>query len=105
MGGCASKPKESDIVEGSVPTENAVVESKNATTETDATLTLDKKEESSEETKKEGETKEDSSESEATKAEPTPETVKAEEKAPAETEPSTKETTPAKTDEAPLVIL
>lgn len=39
MGGCASKPKESDIGEGSVPTENAVVESKNATTETDATLT------------------------------------------------------------------
>jgi len=39
MGACASKPKESDIVEGSVSTENAVVESKNAATETDATLT------------------------------------------------------------------
>lgn len=39
MGGCASVPKESDIVEGSVPTENVVVESKDVTTETDTTLT------------------------------------------------------------------
>lgn len=39
MGGCASQPKESDIVEGSVPTDNVVVESKDATTQIDATLT------------------------------------------------------------------
>ena len=38
MGGCASIPKESDIVEGSVPTENVVVESKDVTTEADTTL-------------------------------------------------------------------
>ena len=63
----------------------------------------EKKEESGEEAKKEGETKEDSSE--ATKAEPTPEAVKADEKAPSESETPTQETAPAKTDEAPLVIL
>ena len=63
----------------------------------------EKKEESSEEEKKEGETKEDYSE--ATKAEPTPEAVKADEKAPSATEAPTQETAPAKTDEAPLVIL
>ncbi|CAF2028840.1 hypothetical protein F2Q70_00033178 [Brassica cretica] len=103
MGGCASVPKESDIVEGSAPTENVVVESKDVTTETDTTLTQEKKEESGEEAKKEGETKEDSSE--ATKAEPTPEAVKADEKAPSESETPTQETAPAKTDEAPLVIL
>lgn len=133
MGGCASVPKESDIVE--VPTENVVVESKDVTTEADTTLTQvflkshliiscvlfkqthvkmklllpmcfdsqEKKEESSEEAKEEGETKEDSSE--ATKAEPTPEAEKADEKAPSETETPTQETAPAKTDEAPLVIL
>lgn len=63
----------------------------------------EKKEESNDVAKKEGETKEDSSE--ATKAEPTPEAVKADEKVPSETTPPTQETAPAKTDEAPLVIL
>ncbi|CAN7110025.1 unnamed protein product [Brassica rapa subsp. narinosa] len=111
MGACGSKPKESDIVESLVPTDNVVVESKN---ETDTTLvqvllvydmfdSQEKKEESNDEAKKEGETKEDSSE--ATKAEPTPEAVKADEKVPSETTPPTQETAPAKTDEAPLVIL
>ena len=33
MGGCASKPKESDILETSAVTENAVVESKNVESE------------------------------------------------------------------------
>ncbi|KAL0854173.1 hypothetical protein Bca101_059325 [Brassica carinata] len=58
-----------------------------------------KKEQSSEE----GETKEDSSE--ATKVGPTPEAAKSDEKALTETEPTTQDTTPAKTDETPIVIL
>lgn len=33
MGSCASKPKESDIIETSAVTENAVAESKNVETE------------------------------------------------------------------------
>ncbi|KAL0835255.1 hypothetical protein Bca101_087144 [Brassica carinata] len=119
MGACGSKPKESDIVESLVPTDNVVVDSKN---ETDTTLvqleesvqvletivydmfdSQEKTEESSDEAKTEGETKEDSSE--ATEAEPTPEAVKSDEKVPSETESPKQETAPAKTDEAPLVIL
>ncbi|CAN8273661.1 unnamed protein product [Cochlearia groenlandica] len=103
MGGCASKPKESDIAEGSVPTtDNAVVESKDVSTETDTILTQEKKEESSEDAKK------DSSSEATDKDEPTSEAVKADdEKAPEETETpkTTQETAPAKTDEAPLVLL
>nr|VDD49935.1 unnamed protein product [Brassica oleracea] len=115
MGACGSKPKESDIVESLVPTDNVVVDSKN---ETDTTLvqleesvqvletivydmfdSQEKTEESSDEAKTEGES------SEATEAEPTPEAVKSDEKVPSETEPPKQETAPAKTDEAPLVIL